>query len=202
MLSPVDDLVARITQLERELETEVNRARDGWRYRIEAGRIRFERDVRLAHARVKQRIPRFLRESSPLNILTAPLIYSMVVPIAIVDLAFSIYQGLCFPIYGIARVRRGAFFRHRSSPSRVSERHRKAELRLLRIRQRCPGIRSRDRRAHRAVLVPDPACHACACSACALSGVRRLRRCRWVSQAAADAARQTEGSVRCVLWQS
>jgi hypothetical protein len=109
MLSPVDDLVARIAQLERELEAEVNRVRDGWRYRLEAGKIRFERDVQLAHKRVKQRIPRFLRESSPLNMLTAPLIYSMVVPIAIVDVAFSVYQRLCFPIYGIARVRRGAY---------------------------------------------------------------------------------------------
>jgi hypothetical protein len=102
----VDDLLAHITRLERELEDELNRARDIWRYRVEAGRVRFERDVRLAHKRLRQSIPRFIRESSPLNALTAPLIYSMILPIAFLDTAFSIYQRVCFPIYGIARVHR------------------------------------------------------------------------------------------------
>ena len=105
----IDNLLAQITQLERDLETEFSRARDQWRYRVEAGRVRFERDVRLAHKRLRQSIPRFIRESSPLNALTAPLIYSMVVPIAILDAAFSVYQRVCFPIYGIARVRRSGY---------------------------------------------------------------------------------------------
>ena len=76
---------------------------------VEAGRIRFERDVQRAHARLKQSIPKFIRKSNLLNMLTAPLIYSMVVPIAILDVSFSIYQRVCFPIYGIAHVRRSAY---------------------------------------------------------------------------------------------
>jgi hypothetical protein len=109
MSSRIDDLLARISQLERELETEFHHARQAWQYRIESGRVRFERDVRLAHARLRQSIPRFIRDSSPLNVLTAPLIYSMVVPIAILDAAFTLYQWICFPVYGIARVRRGTY---------------------------------------------------------------------------------------------
>jgi hypothetical protein len=42
MPSRIDDLLSRIAHLERELETEVSRARDRWRYQIEAGRVRFE----------------------------------------------------------------------------------------------------------------------------------------------------------------
>jgi hypothetical protein len=109
MSSRIDDLLARIAQLEREVEQELNRARDQWRYRVDAGRIRFEHDVRLAHKRLKQSIPRFIRESSPLNWLTAPVIYAMIVPVAIVDISFTIYQTVCFPIYGIARVRRSVY---------------------------------------------------------------------------------------------
>ena len=68
------------------------------------GRIRFERDVRLAHDRLKQSIPAFIRESSPLNLLlTAPIIYSWIAPIALLDLWISIYQALCFPIYASHR---------------------------------------------------------------------------------------------------
>jgi len=53
------------------VEAELNRARGEWRYRIIDGRIRFERDVRLAHQRLKQSIPRFLRESNLASVLTA-----------------------------------------------------------------------------------------------------------------------------------
>jgi hypothetical protein len=109
MPSRIDGLLAHIAQLEREVEHELNRARDQWRYRVEAGRIRFERDVHLAHERLKQRIPQYIRESSPLNILTAPIIYSMVVPIALLDASFSLYQVLCFPLYGISHVPRSVY---------------------------------------------------------------------------------------------
>jgi hypothetical protein len=109
MPSRVDDLLERIVALERELEIEFERARERWRYRIDAGRVRFERGVRDAHTRLKHGIPRFLRESSIPNLLTAPLIYATVVPIAFLDVWMTIYQAVCFRVYGIARVRRSAY---------------------------------------------------------------------------------------------
>lgn len=109
MPSSMDDLLERIVTLEKEVESELDRARERWRYRVDAGRVRFEREVRQAHKRLKKSIPRFLRESSLPNLLTAPLIYSMIVPIALLDLWITVYQGVCFRIYGIARVRRSAY---------------------------------------------------------------------------------------------
>ncbi len=109
MTSHLDDLLEHVARLERELEAELDHRRVQWRYRIEAGRVRFERDVRLAHQRLKQSIPRFLRESSVRNLLTAPLIYSIVIPIALLDAWISLYQAICFRAYGIARVRRSRY---------------------------------------------------------------------------------------------
>jgi hypothetical protein len=109
MQSHIDDLLEHIATLEREVELELSRVRAGWRYRIAAGRVRFERDVHRAHRRLKQSIPRFIRESSPLNLLTAPVIYSLIVPIALLDLWLTLYQTICFRAYGIARVRRSAY---------------------------------------------------------------------------------------------
>ena len=109
MPTRTEDLLARIAELEREVEHELNRARDQWRYRIVAGRIRFERNVRFAHGRLKQSLPRFIRESNPLNLLSAPVIYSLIVPIAVLDAWLTIYQRVCFPLYGIARVDRSAY---------------------------------------------------------------------------------------------
>lgn len=123
MASRIDVLIAHIAQLERELEAELNRARDQWHYRLVAGRIRFERDVRVAHTRLKQRIPRFIRESSPLNLLTAPVIYSVIVPITLLDVWMTIYQRLCFPVYGIPCVRRSTYI--------VIDRHHLAYLNVI-----------------------------------------------------------------------
>ena len=109
MPSRLDELLAHISQLERELETELESRRHQWRYRLEAQRVRFEREVRQAHKRIKQSIPAFLRESNPLSIVSAPVIYSLIVPVALLDAWITAYQLCCFPLYGIARVRRSSY---------------------------------------------------------------------------------------------
>jgi hypothetical protein len=43
------------------------------------------------------------------RLVTAPIIYLLVVPIACLDAWVSVYQRLCFPIYRIARVRRSTY---------------------------------------------------------------------------------------------
>jgi hypothetical protein len=109
MTSRLDDLLERATSLEHELEAELDHARERWHYRFEKGRVRFTKDVRTAHQRIKQSIPRYLRESNPLYILAAPVIYSLIVPIALLDLWISLYQLISFPVYGIALVKRSGF---------------------------------------------------------------------------------------------
>jgi hypothetical protein len=109
MSGRTDDLLDQITGLERQLEHELNRARSRFKYRIDAGRVRFERDVRALHRRAKQSIPAFLTESSLLNLLTAPIIYSLIIPIAVLDFWITAYQAICFRAYGIPRVRRSAY---------------------------------------------------------------------------------------------
>lgn len=109
MPSRIDDLLDRITALERDLELELNQARANWRYRIDAGRVRFEHEVRVAHRRLRQSIPRFLRESSLLTLATAPIIYSLIVPVVLLDGWITAYQAVCFRAYGIARVKRSSY---------------------------------------------------------------------------------------------
>lgn len=109
MPSRVDDLLERIGTLERELEGELNRARADWRYRIEKGRVRFEQGARDAHRRFRQGLLRFLRESYIPSVLTAPVIYSLLVPVALLDLWVTLFQAICFRAYGIALVERSAF---------------------------------------------------------------------------------------------
>lgn len=65
-----------------------------------------ECDLRRAHKRLKQSILSYLLESRPLNPLAVPIIYSMIVPIALLEVWMSLYQWICFPLFGIRRVQR------------------------------------------------------------------------------------------------
>lgn len=41
----------------------------------------------------------------PAMILTAPVIYALIIPVLLLDLFVAVYQTVCFPVYGIPRVR-------------------------------------------------------------------------------------------------
>jgi hypothetical protein len=109
MASRIDELTGRIAALEHELDREFEAARVRWRYRIERGRVRFEREIVETHRRFRQTVGQFLRESYLPSIVTAPVIYSLVVPIALIDLWVSAYQAICFRAWGISRVKRAAY---------------------------------------------------------------------------------------------
>ncbi|MDD9894813.1 MAG: hypothetical protein OXU24_03385, partial [Gammaproteobacteria bacterium] len=44
------------------------------------------------------------------HLLSAPFIYLMIVPLAILDITVTVYQHICFRLYGIPRVHRGDHF--------------------------------------------------------------------------------------------
>ena len=76
--------------------------------------------MRRAHKRLKQSIPRFVWQASLFHVLTAPVIYSLIVPVALLDLWMTLYQWICFPVYGVARVSRSTYI--------VIDRHHLADL--------------------------------------------------------------------------
>jgi hypothetical protein len=103
------DVLDRIRDLETELEHEIAAAQKQWHYRIDRGRVRFEEAVHRRHKAMKTSIRRYLQESYLPSILTAPVIYSVAVPFMLMDLWVTLFQRICFPIYGIARVRRSDY---------------------------------------------------------------------------------------------
>ena len=102
-------LMERMRELEGELELEWARRSAELRLTFDGKRARFEKGVVTHHRTMKTRLLRYIADSRPLTILSAPVIYALIVPIALLDLAVSIYQAVCFPIYGIAKVRRGDY---------------------------------------------------------------------------------------------
>ncbi len=106
MSDTLEKLQARLAELEEQIETEWAARRAVMRYHVERGRVVFEEGVREAHRRARVNLWLFLRRTRFLVVLTAPIIYSMVIPLFLLDLFLIFYQAICFPIYGIQKVKR------------------------------------------------------------------------------------------------
>ena len=120
MTSSVERLIERLREAEEDLTREADAQQKQWQYRVRRGRVWFDEEVRRAHRAFKQSIPAFIWESSVASLLTAPVIYSLLLPFMVLDVWVTLYQWVCFPIYGIARVPRRRYF--------VIDRHKLAYL--------------------------------------------------------------------------
>jgi hypothetical protein len=58
------------------------------------------------HRQLKSSLWRHIRDAHILVTLSAPIIYACAFPFLLLDLSVSIYQFICFPIYGVPKVRR------------------------------------------------------------------------------------------------
>lgn len=102
----VATLVQKVRALESEIEVEVAKRRAELRFGLERGKVAFEEEVRRRHKELKVALTVYVLNARPLVVLTAPLIYGLIVPIILLDLSVMLYQSVCFRAYGIARVRR------------------------------------------------------------------------------------------------
>ncbi|WP_448097630.1 hypothetical protein [Luteibacter yeojuensis] len=100
------DLLKRIRMLEDELEVHVAIAHAQLGMHLQDGRIEFEEAVRRRHSAIKRGLLHYIVGARFLVLITAPVIYSLIVPFMLLDLSTTIYQHVCFVVYGIPRVKR------------------------------------------------------------------------------------------------
>jgi hypothetical protein len=103
------DLLDRIKTLERELEDKLDEKERAFRYRWLRGKARFEDEILSQHRKLKVGLAAYVLDSRILAVLTAPLIYLCFIPFALLDLFLSIYQIVCFSVYGIPKVKRSDY---------------------------------------------------------------------------------------------
>lgn len=109
MSERINELTDRIAKLEKQLLDEFDKKQKEFSYRIVGKKVKFEQDVLAAHKKLKKAVLPWIFTAKVRNILSAPFIYSMIVPIAFFDLTITCYQQICFRLYGIRRVRRSAY---------------------------------------------------------------------------------------------
>ena len=109
----LDELKTRLQQLEQELETELDQVldqkRSEFRYKLRQGRVAFDQEVRHLQRQYRTGLWRYVTGANIGMLLSAPLIYSLVLPFALLDLMVTLYQAVCFPVYHIAKARRSDY---------------------------------------------------------------------------------------------
>lgn len=109
MADRLDELLVRMRQLQEELLEELQRQQKRFSYRILRRRVYFTRRGIAEQRQHLLSLGRYLAKAHPLHILTAPLVWLCIIPAVTLDASVSLYQWVCFPIYGIPTVRRADY---------------------------------------------------------------------------------------------
>ncbi len=75
-------------------------------YELRDGKVWFSNEIKREHRRLKTSLAHYVLHSRILAIVTAPFIYAVIIPFVLLDLFVSVYQTVCFPVYGIPKARR------------------------------------------------------------------------------------------------
>jgi hypothetical protein len=110
MNASINELTQTIRTLEDELELQMALARAELNVCFEDGKVAFEQEVLRRHREMKTHLLRYLVGARFLIVLTVPVIYALIVPLLLLDLFTTLYQAACFPVYGIAKVKRRDYF--------------------------------------------------------------------------------------------
>ena len=119
----ISSLIGRIKSLEEELEAELSKKREELRFSIENRKVRFEKEIIREHKRLKTSLLSYIAQAELKHILVAPVVYSLIMPFLLLDLFVTVYQLVCFPLYGIPKVKRADYL--------VFDRHNLAYLNLI-----------------------------------------------------------------------
>lgn len=109
MTSSIDDLLDKIKAMEQELIEEIQNQQQNFAYEIQQRRIYFEQQVIQQHKRYVQQLLDYLKNAPLKHILTVPIIWAILIPAVLLDITVSLYQAICFPVYGIPKVKRADY---------------------------------------------------------------------------------------------
>lgn len=109
MSDRIQQIMNQIKALEGDLQIALNEQPSNMFFQLKGKRVEFEQSIKETHLKLKTNFFRWLVTNRPQNLITGPIIYSMIIPLVITDVFISFYQLTCFPIYGIKKVPRSDY---------------------------------------------------------------------------------------------
>ena len=106
MPTRLEILLDKIKVLETELIEELQKQEEGFSYEIRKRRVFFKENVIIRHKEYTKRLFNYITDAPLKHIVSAPFVWMCLIPSLLLDVIISLYQAICFPIYGIPKVKR------------------------------------------------------------------------------------------------
>jgi hypothetical protein len=106
MTTQLEILLDKIKVLETELVEELQKQEEEFFYEIRKRHVYFEENVIIRHKEYAKRLFNYISDAPLKHILSAPFIWFCIIPSLLLDATISLYQAVCFPLYGIPKVKR------------------------------------------------------------------------------------------------
>jgi hypothetical protein len=102
-------ILGEIRALEEELRDKLHAHEARLEFRIRGRRVEFAEEIRAAHRKARVGIIRWVASGDIRNILSAPFIFALIIPFALLDLFLCIYHAVCFRLYRLPPVPRADY---------------------------------------------------------------------------------------------
>jgi hypothetical protein len=102
----LDTLLEEMRLLEQRILAETKRKEQEFFYAISQGKVRFTEKANTRNKLLARKFLSYLRGSTFWVLATTPIIWCCLIPIVLIDVTMMAYQAICFPIYGIPKIRR------------------------------------------------------------------------------------------------
>lgn len=109
MTSRIEEMVSRIQALEAELESEMRSRKHDLLEDFQEKRAHFEKELIEQQKRFRIGLLKYLWTADLKSFLAAPFIYILIFPLLFLDICISLYQSICFPLFGMQKVRRADY---------------------------------------------------------------------------------------------
>lgn len=106
----IESLLHRASELEKDLNAELKTYEAQFSQSFSTTLATIKQAAHRTQENISQTITRSSSFMNWRHIASIPIIYSMIFPLAFLDLTISFYQTICFRLYGIARVKRAEHF--------------------------------------------------------------------------------------------
>ncbi len=106
MTTQLEILLDKIKSLEAELIDELQKQEEIFSCQIKKRQILFEENIIIQHKQYAKQLFHYITDAPLKHILSTPFIWSCIIPSLLMDVTISLYQVVCFPVYGIPKVKR------------------------------------------------------------------------------------------------
>jgi len=109
MNDKIREMIEEIDKMKVKLAKEIDKQENHISYEIKNGYVTFEQEVLALQKENMKNLLTWFREVPFLHLLTAPLIYAMVIPAIIFDVLLFIYQQIAFRIFKFEFIKRSDY---------------------------------------------------------------------------------------------